>query len=232
MKYFYIAAIGSVLLMTSCSEDLAPQMDPSPETNIVVVDDIQLSDITLSKVSYLDTDSVIFVNNSGEEVVGRISRVNKLSEILNYSENCQKNIESGKEEVLFQYNWQFMVIYLEFNELNVNFNLGYKSNYYSCCTGEQYDNMVITRNNFTGGNRLEVLRLLTDKKNLSDELVQCGFKPYDFKFCSLDLCNVKCERVYQGRTDQNVPVHFYYNFQNEIVSFKDNDGERWDLKIQ
>ncbi len=231
MKLRYIIIIGSALLMTSCSEALFPEMDLAQEQNIVVVDDIELSDITLTKISYLERDSVIFISSTGEEAVGRISKVNQLSEILNHSENCQLNGETDNSAVLFQYNWQYIVVYLEFEELNVNFNIGYKANYYSCCSGEQYDNMVVTRNNCTGGNRLEVLRLLTDQKNLSEELVQCGFKLYDFKYSTVNSCNNTFDKVYQGRDEQHIPVHFYYNFQNEIISFKDNDGVRWDVKM-
>ena len=146
------------------------------------------------------------------------------------TELCDKISNGISGYVTYHFNWQSVTVFIDFAELDVNFNLRYWSNYYSCCSGEQFDDLVISRNANGSKDRFDVLRLFTDEKNLSESVLESGFNHYDYGFKDY-RCNGRFyTNVYQGRINRETPIQFYFNYQSEILSFIDNDGTQWSLK--
>lgn len=210
LKYFFILAI--MVAVVACEK--------GTKDHPIILDDMEFSELTLSQLPYQTVDSVIFSDSVGNKIVGLIFKDSLRDQPMNIH---------YYNELFYSTRYQTQAIVLTFVEINVTYNINFQTKYLSPETNEYLDDLLITskdpKNNWAGG----VLMKVTDRKNTSDELIDLWYKGKAISVQDFALGNVEYYDVFQGALNPELPIHFFYNTEFGILSFRDHEGTRWDL---
>jgi len=199
-----------IILISSCTKKLEE----------VKLDDIVLSELTQSMNPYTNTDTLVFVDSLGKEVVGKVYR------------DTIKNMEVNQQSqsYLYLYHIQSQATILFLADLNVVFKLIYSTRYLSTETKESADELSCMRNDTIYGGESGCLYMVTDPRNSSSETIKTFYEGGATLIGNFNHLGKSYTNVYQGALNPQTPVPLFFNNTSGIISFQDNRHHTWSLK--
>lgn len=211
MKTFCILLFAIILGVTSCKKGTLD--------NPIILEGMELSELTLSQFPYQSINKVFFEDSLGEVIDGLIYRDTLKDQYHNHEDAAN---------IRYRYRKQSQAIVLIFPSIDVRFTLIFENMYWEPSIEEQIDQLQISIYGLNNGESYGVLRMVTDRKNASDEIIESWYENLAIQIGEFPLGSKTYYSVLQGAISPDNPIHFYYNSAFGILSFIDHEGKRWD----
>lgn len=208
-KCFYLFII--LLVLVSCSKD---DGDSSK-----VLEYMELSESTLSQFPYQQVDSICFTDSLGNKIYGFVNQGNIEEKRMNHHVYGE----------VFSYKFQSQTVTVEFPAIELSIELVFSARYNSPQTDEKIEDMIIWINDLNKAESTEVLRMITNPRNTNEETINSHYGTRYSFHPMISIMDSEYRDVWQGYSDPNVPVNFFYNSDFGVLQFEDQNGIQWCL---